>query len=237
MNHIEKLLEGKYNYLKDDHIYSEEHFKVLREDIPRGNYVFQSEVLTRLETGEFLKVLINYELTHQFEPVDVKVTRILGLKESVEHYRINRHERIIDYTFIGLTTQHSESRSFGAKVHFVTPCFATSMVMTLIKKLDPVHKTDYSLVSSTNIWEFVNSFQEQEIQVELQKQKNVEIEINGAKLNATHCKLHQISDQGSKSEEGIDFYLSRHLSIPYLAILGDGIRIEIEKLKNFQQGS
>ena len=68
MSFKEKLFEGKYNYLQDGKIYTQENFTVLKEDKIQGEYTYNAEVLTRVRTGEFLKVFIEAYWGFAFTP-------------------------------------------------------------------------------------------------------------------------------------------------------------------------
>ena len=235
MSDIETLIEGKYNYYQGDHIYSEESFRLNHEDRSNGNYFFDVSTNTRVKTGEFLRVKIKYILNNEFEPTMVSITRMLGPKKSIELFNIDQKTSTVTYEFDdGNSTQYFEKIVSG-RFHFATPSFSLSMLMTHMRKIDPVHRTPYTIITSKNIWEYSAPFQEEEIYVELQSLDLATINIGGNDLKASHCKLLQVDENGTIATEGYDIYLSKYYSIPYVGYFADNIKIEIDKLKNFDR--
>lgn len=234
MQTFELLLQGKYNYIQNDKVYSEENFTIKREDKANENFLLESETLTRTRTGEFLKTLTEYGFTSKFNTTHVKVRRLLGDKSSLEEVNANHRQKMCTYTFSSNNTKQSNEIYFGAYVHFAAPCFVASMLMTQMKKIDPVHRTQYSILTSQNIWDYQGEAQESTVYVELQEMEPVTIELGGNDLKATHCKLLQVDENGTIATSGHDLYLSKYFGIPYRGIFEDGIVIEIENLKNFE---
>lgn len=230
----ELLLKGKYIYLQDNKPYSEENFILKREDKPNGSFLLESETLTRTRTGEFLKTLTEYGFTANFNTTHVSVRRLLGDKSSVEEIKVNQRQKIATYTFTKDNSKQSNEIYFGAYVHFAAPCFVTSMLMTQMKKIDPVHRTQYSVLTSQNIWDYQGEAEEQSVYVELQEMEPVTIELGGNELKATHCKLLQVDENGTIASSGHDLYLSKYFGIPYRGIFDDNVVIEIDTLKNYE---
>ncbi len=235
MSYAEKLLEGKYNYLKDGAVYSEEEFHVEKEDKSQGNYTFHSEILSRLRTGEFLKIYVDYELTHQFIPLRVCIKRRLGDKSSTETYTWDIKSKNLSYEFEDTNgKRHFHEQVINSKTAISTPAFLTSMIMVNHRKMDPVHKTPYQVISSSNLWDYEGPFYENEMFLELQSLDQVEIELAGNKLNATHCKMFHVASKDTNLVQGDDIYLSKHFYIPYKANFQNNVSIEIESLKTFE---
>lgn len=236
MGFEEKLLEGKYNYFQNGTHYCEEHFKVFREERKRGAFHFQAELLSRVHTGEFLKVYVDYQLAHNFEPMNVKIRRSLGGMKSLERYNVDLKDKKLRYSFSGPKGSKELEDSIGGRAHIVTPAFCSSMLMTEAHKIDPVHRTAYEVLGSANVWEYEGPYQESTLHIELVSLEPVTIEIHGKELQASHCSIHETDKFQNPGSKGYPVYLSKHYQIPYLAELPDGIRIEIEKLKSFQTG-
>lgn len=229
MSFEEKLLEGKYFYFKNGAQYSEESFQITKEDKSQGNYTFSSEILSRVSTGEFLKVYVDYELSHQFDPMNVRIKRSLGNRKSTERYIIDQKDKNIYYSFDGANGHHEEERAVHARTHIATPAFLTSTLMTQIKKIDTTQVTPYTVITSQNLWSFDGPFIESDIYVDLKSLDPVELNINDNNLLATHCTM--FDDQKEKIET--EFYLSKYFNIPYKAIFPNGIEIKVDKLKTF----
>lgn len=229
----EQLIEGKYEYLNNGTPYSEESFSISREEKPSGKYTFEASTHTRVRTGEFLKILISYLTTTNFEPLNVRIERQLGDKNSIETFDIDQKTSNVSYKFESADKVESFNKIVSGRFHFATPCFSLSMLMTQMRKLDPVHRTPYTIITSKNIWDYEEPFQEEEVYVELQSLDPAKINISGKELTATHCKLLQVDENGTIATEGHDIYLSKYYSVPYQGDFGNGITIQIDKLKNF----
>lgn len=231
---LETLLEGSYNYFDNGRKYSEEFFKLKKEDKHHGNYLLEAESLTRTRTGEFLKISVEYNFSPRYETNFIRVSKNMGPKESSEIVKVNHKERTFIYTFRSNKGKTQQELNYNNYVHLATPCFVTTMLMTQMKKLDPVHRTQYTIYTSPNIWTQENDLQAQDVFVELQELEGVNLKIGGRELNATHCKLLQVDENGSIAEEGQDIYLSKYHSIPYQGIFHNGLTIEIEQLKAYE---
>ena len=230
MSFDEKLLDGKYLYFKDGAQYSEEVFKVTKESKSQGNYTFSSEILSRVATGEFLKVYVDYELSHQFEPLNVRIKRSLGERKSTERYVFDTKERIVHYSFDGADGHNEMVKVVPAKAHIATPAFLTSTLMTQIKRIDSTQVTQYAIITSQNLWSYESPFSEGQVYVDLKSLDSVELELNGNKISATHCTMFE----GEKNEFETDFFLSKYFNIPYQAKFPNDIEIRVDKLKTYE---
>jgi hypothetical protein len=228
----EKILEGRYLYLKNSQQYSEENFTLEREDKNNGNYTFTAEILSRVSTGEFLKVMIDYEVTHQFEPLNIRIKRMLGQNQSTERYSLDSKEKILSYSFDGRNGHYEFEKSMTGRFHISTPAFCTSTLMTLFKKIDPVQRTAYNVISSSNIWDYNTPFHEHTIWMELKSPTPVELTINNKELQAN--LVHVIEDENGQPKQGKDFsifYLSKNFNLPYKATFGEDVEVVVDKLK------
>lgn len=234
MSVTEKIIEGKYIYLQNGQAYSEENFYIERETIMNGHLIINTEVVSRVKTGEFLKVNTKYEVTHQFDPTRVTITRQLGAKKSVETYQINHRDKNYTYSFENGGRPKYFEKVITQLPHIAAPSMVTSTLMTNQKKIDPVHKTPFTLISSNNIWEYEQEFQERELYIELLDLKPVQIMIEKNKLTASHCKMFQVDENGKIIDDNQELWLSKHYNIPYLAKFGKNLEIRIDTLKNFE---
>lgn len=234
MSFQEKLIEGKYNYYQDEQIYCEEHFKVFREDKKNGHYNWQAELLSRVETGEFLKVYVDFELNSQFEPLNIRVKRSLGASKSTERFNVDWKEKNVQYTFSADGDTKEYEKVVTGKFHISTPAFSTFMLMTQARKIDPVHRTPYDIISSHNIWNYEGPYVENTIFVELMKLEPVTITVQNQELQASYCRVYDSDKATNPSADGYPVYISKHYQIPYKAEFPNGIRVEIEKLKSYE---
>ena len=229
-----KILQGKYNYLNQNKIYSEENFWIYEEDGLRNSYLFKSEVLSRVKTGEFLKVYVTYRVSRHFDPIEVSIERLMGDKESLETITIDQKTKNYAYTFKDTTGKtHRYDKVISSRPHIGTPAFLTSMLMTNQKRMDPVQRTSYNIISSPNVWQYQGPFQENTLYAELQALEPKEITINKKELKATHCKLLK-SNIGISSDQGEDLYLSKYFNVPYLGVFKNNLKISIDNLRSFQ---
>ncbi|MEX0798870.1 MAG: hypothetical protein WEB87_05610 [Bacteriovoracaceae bacterium] len=234
MSFQEKIIEGKYNYFQKNQIYCEEHFKVFKEEKRHGNFTFNAELLSRVDTGEFLKIYVDYELTNNFEPLNLRVKRSLGGSKSSERFSVDLKDKKISYAFNGKNGFHENEKVVTGKFHIASPAFCSSMLMTQARKIDPVHRTAYDIVSSSNIWTYEEPFHESMLHVELMKLEPVTIELQGNEVQASHCNIYEEDKLKNPNAAGYPLYVSKHYQIPYMAQFQGGIRVEVESLKNYE---
>ncbi len=230
----EKIIEGKYFYLEKGNAYSEESFYFERESIMNGHLIINSEVVSRVKTGEFLKINTKYEVTKKFEPVKVEIKRQLGAKKSIESYLVDLKTKNYTYSFENGSRPKYFEKVLTQLPHIAAPSFITSTLMTNYKKIDPVHKTPFIILTSENTWTYESPFHEREVYIEMLDLKPVNIQIEGNKLSATHCKLFQVDENGRIIDDNQEFWLSKHFNIPYQAKFGKNLEIRIDTLKNHE---
>ncbi len=232
MSFDEKIHEGKFIYFQGTKQYSEETFAIFREDKPQGNYTFKSEILSRVNTGEFLKIYVDFEMNSKFLPTNVQTKRSLGKNKSTERYMVSHKDREVYYSFNGPKGFHEHTDFVSGHFHIATPAFVTSMLMTQAKKIDPVHRTPYQVISTNNIWNYEGPYKISNVHIELMSSKPVEVDVNGVDLLTTYCEMFMTDEQSNTHEKGTEFYLSKHLNIPYKAIFENDIMVTTEKFKN-----
>lgn len=225
------LINGRYLYKKDGREYSEENFKFQKADTPQGNIYISSEILSRVSTGEFLKVYVNYELTCEFDPLELKIRRSLGRRQSIERYKINLTDHSVKYHFRGDSTEERFEKFVNGKFFISAPSFCTSMLMTMGKRFDPLQKTQYHIVSSRNIWNYEGPFTEQYLFVEQVQAEQVELTLNNQNLKSTYVHVYEQSKDFLTQEVKTPFFLSKHFNLPYKANLSDEVTIEVDKLR------
>ena len=103
------------------------------------------------------------------------------------------------------------------------------------KKLDPVHRTTYSVITSSNIWDYQGPFVEKDIVLELQDLEQIPLKVSDKDLKATHCKIVYFDEKGQIRDHYDDIYMSKYNFIPYKAVFSDGLQIEVETLRNYEQ--
>ncbi len=230
----EIIIEGKYIFLKDGNQYSEESFSVLSDRSINGNYLYKSEILCRVPSGEFLKINVDYETSNSFDPLKVRVHRSLGENSSTERYEVDQKDKQVFYTFSGMDGVHKFDRNVSGKFHISTPAFVTSTLMTKMKKMSATQATSYNVLSTQNIWTYENHFIENDVYLELKDiGSDFKLKLNDKELVATHCQMSDDAYSSSDKFAPADFYLSKHLNIPYKAEFPGGVEVKIDKLKAF----
>ena len=230
----EKLFEGKYIYTAKGKEYSQEDFSVLREDKLQGNFFYQAEVLSRMSTGEFLRIDVKAEFSNEFEPLEYSIVRSLGAKESQETFSINQKNKLVSYLFEGSGDTNRFEKIVNSKPHIASPCFSMSTVMINAKRLDPVQRTPYTVITSDNVWTYQGPFTEEDVFIEFQDIEQVPLEIQGKELNASRCKVLRLDKKGRVQPDFQEVYLSKHQNIPYKAVFPNEIEIVIDHLRSFE---
>lgn len=229
MPKAEILLEGNYNYFSGDNSYCQENFKLVR-NLEQGSFQIHAEVLSRIESGELLKILVKYEMNQSFLPVMARIERSLGSHYSHELFTVDSSAHELHYTFENSTQSQEFSAPFNIKHYLTTPAFSTSCLFLQSKKLDTASRTPVTFVSSSNIWKYEAPPFERVVFAETMVHEGSEINIDGKVLSATQVQFFEESASNPQVDVPAQFFISKHFSIPYQMLQGD-LKIEIEHLK------
>ena len=222
------LIEGSYNYFQSGQPYSQEEFKF--GQIPEQQiYFLHSEILSRIETGEFLKILVRCELNTNLFPQMVRVEKSLGPHYSVETTRIDTHQHQLHYIFKNPEGEQTFTKTANAKQYLTSPSFASSCFFTLTKKFETTGRTAVNLVGSDTDWSYSGPPQESMVYCEIQNRETTTFTHHNSVYPATRVTIYE-SDLSQTSENPIDIILSKHFAIPYFMEHGTQ-RIEIKNLK------
>lgn len=225
----EIILEGTYVYFNKDVNYSQENFKlVLNQD--DQVYQFYSEILSRIETGEFLKILVRYDMNSHFVPFQCRIERSIGNKYAMENYKIDLTNFEMRYSFNDGKHSQEFTRGISAKHYLTSPAVCTSAVFSLTKKFDATGRTPVTILSSENDWTYVGPPTEKVIYAEFQSRDLNDFKLHGNTLSASHLCLYEFDSSHAAAEQPVDLFLSKHFSVPYQLIQGDQ-KIVIKNLK------
>jgi hypothetical protein len=225
----EILLEGSYLYYQDEINYSEENFKLV--ELPDlQNFHLYAEIHSRIETGEFLKILIRYEMNQQFVPFFVRVERSIGSKYSQEIFKFDLPANELHYTFQNSQGTQEFTKSVNSKHYLTSPAVSTSIIFSLSKKFDASGRTPVVLVSTPNDWSYKGPPEEKIIYVDYNSRETIDFEVNGNVLNGTLMRLYENDAAHSGLEAPVEFYLSKHYNFPYQMLSGNQ-KIVIKNLK------
>jgi hypothetical protein len=225
----EIILEGTYLYYKGQVNYSQEEFKLVHfsdEEV----FHFYAEILSRLENGEFLKILIRYEMNSQFIPSLVRIEKSLGNKYALETFKMDNSTFELKYTFQTNQKAQEFKKNVTSKHHLTSPAICTSAIFTLSKKMDANARSPILLISSPNDWSYLGPPVEKTIFAEFKSRDYNEFQLHGNSLSASHLCLFEKDIGTSSNEAPVELYLSKHFAIPYQLSYGDQ-KIVIKNLK------
>lgn len=225
----EILLEGSYVYFNKDVNYSQENFK-LAYSAEEQIYQFYAEILSRIETGEFLKILVRYEMNSHFVPFQSRIERSIGNKYAMESYKIDLTNFEMRYNFNDGKNSQDFVRGISAKHYLTSPAVCTSAVFTLTKKFDATGRTPVTILSSENDWTYAGPPTEKIIYAEFKSRDLNDFKLHGNTLSASHLCLYEFDSSHAATEQPVNLYLSKHFSVPYELIQGDQ-KIVIKNLK------
>ncbi|MEI8346958.1 MAG: hypothetical protein WCG27_05800 [Pseudomonadota bacterium] len=238
------VFEGSYDYFKKGHIYAEEKFQVYK-DQKVYDHIFISELLSRTNTGEMLKINTDYEISKDWIPQTIKIKKRLGEKEASESFYYDRKNNIVQYKFVS-NEKKTESRITTApRFHVSTPTAASSMLFILAKRFDATARNDYGVISSFNQWKYVEPPRTQNISLERVSVGNEVMIVNDQELSCVKYRILEtvkFSDQNMRKDQKVPHpplmvYLSNHLAIPYIREGEDGSRVQIKFLKDIESES
>ncbi len=226
---IEIVLEGEFNYAEKERNYCNETFKLIHSS-ESGHYTILSEIFSRMDTGELLKVNVRYEMNQYYVPISVKITRSLGKRFAQESFYLDPTEQVLNYTFQNDTGTQTFTMPATNKHYLTSPAFATSTLFTLSKKFDATGRTSVIFITSKNIWDYEAPPEDQILYADFKTRELTDFKINKTELSAMLLHLYQNDTNSIHPEEPVQMYLSKHFNIPYQMTHGDH-QITVKSLK------
>lgn len=225
----EILMEGSYLYFDKDVNYSQENFKLLLK-VESQHHQYYSEILTRLETGEFLKVVVRYELNQHYYPIYSHVEKSIGNRFAAETYRIDVTNQELFYVFQNQDGTEEYNRQISSKHYLTTPAISTAAAFSLSKKFDATGRTAVTLLNSANDWSYQGPPTEKIIFAEFRTREMPDYKLNNVSLSASHLCLYEFDSSHAGQDRPVDIYVSKHFAIPYQLVQGDH-KFNIKNLK------
>ncbi len=225
----EILLEGSYLYYQKDVNYSQENFKLVHLAETQSYHIY-AEILSRLETGEFLKVLVRFEMNQHFTPHFIRIEKSIGNKYALESYLIDPATQEMHYIFQNSQMTQDFKKSFNSKHYLSSPAISTAALFTLTRKFDATGRTAFVILSSENDWTYVGPPTEKILYADFKARDMDDFKLNGNALPASHLCLYESDSSTISSEQPVELFLSKHYSIPYQLQQGD-LKIVIKNLK------
>lgn len=225
----EIVLEGSYLYYQNNVNYSQENFKLVHLADSKAYHIY-AEILSRIETGEFLKIMVRYEMNHHFHPNFVRVEKSLGNRYAQEIFQHDLNEQQLKYTFKDSKSSQEFTRPVSAKHYITSPAFSTAAIFTLTKKFDATGRTPVTFVSSSNEWAYEKPPEEKMVFAEFKTREVPDFKINNAPLSASHLCLYEFDTSSPNIEAPVEIFISKHYGIPYQLIHEDQ-KIVIKNMK------
>lgn len=231
---IEKLFEGTYQYFQNGQNYSQENFTISRVE-DNKNLVYDAEILSRVETGEFFKLHVVYIVNQFCAPQAVIIEKSLGAKSAKEVYEVNYTTQTLSYSFKSDSSFEEVERPFSSKHHIIAPCFLTAGLFTLTKKIDTTARTPVTFITTPNDWDYQGPPKDKILWVEMHAHDTEELQIAGAPLTARKFSLHEEDAMNGELRPGAQLWISKHFGLPYQIEESDGTKIVVRKLKKLKQ--
>jgi hypothetical protein len=244
---LKKVFRGAYNYYRDGQIYSEETFEVFK-DTKELNIIFQSQILSRVSTGELLKIETEYTVNKDWIPVKVQVSKFLGRESVEEHYKLDVKSNLLVYNLKSKHTKDKQTMSTPPRFHIATPTTASSMLFFLSKKFDATTRNFYTVISSKNRWTNEHPLEIKTYSVEKLSLTAEAMMVNGMEVQALKYRImedvkEEPQGKGKARAKEAEIVrppqlvvgLSRHYSIPYRVEADEQNKIEIKFLNNLQE--
>lgn len=232
----DKVLRGFYEYYKANNLYCEEEFEIYKNRKKMGISIF-AQLNTRIATGEFLSVYIDYQLNKDFVPTKVLIEKTLGQKYIQEIFSFNIKSSFIDYFFVNEEEKEHHKISTGPKFAVVTPATCTSLLSLKTRKEDPTSRNFYNVLVSNNNWNFNEIPIFKPLGIERVGLGAETIQVGDHSLSATVYRAFAEEDIKLAQEENIptphgSFYASKYYSVPYMVKSDDGLKIQIKYLND-----
>lgn len=239
--HSKKIFRGAYTYLKNDQAFAEENFEVYKDNQELGMY-FLSKLHSRVSTGELLSVDVTYNISKDYVPNFVMISRSLGKESVKEIYDFNPRKGLLTYLFINDEEEVKHEINTPPKFHITAPTACSSMLFLRSKKFDATSKNYYLFLSSRNQWAFEEMPKTSSISVQRISSTAEKLVIDNQNVQAVEYKLSEDENesdaQAAKAQSAppsIRIYLSPYVTIPYMLRTPDGAKVQIKFLNNLTE--
>lgn len=229
MTNAEILIEGSYLYYQGEVNYSQENFKLVQVKEQQQYHIY-SEILSRIDTGEFLKIIVRFEMNANYIPIFVRIEKSIGNRYAQEILKFEGQNNELKYSFNDSINTQEFHKSLNAKHYLSSPAFATSTIFTLSKKFDAAGRTPVTFVGTENEWSYAGPPEEKIVYVDFKTRDAAEFKINNATLPASHLQMFQYDSASTLGEAPVEVFVSKHWGIPYQLTHGDH-KIKIKNLK------
>lgn len=224
----EILLEGTYLYFQGDSTYCQEEFKMVQFPEEQTFHIY-AEILSRIETGEFLKILVRYEMNQHYNPLFLRIEKSLGKKYSQEIFKVDQQSGELRYSFQNTQGTQDFIRPLSTRHYLSSPAFSTSGLFTLSKKLDATSRTAVNFLSTQNDWEYSGPPTEKLVYVE-KSSEQTEFKLGSNQVPVSIYRLYEADSSHKDTDSPVELYISKHYGIPY-QMLHEDQKIIIKSMK------
>ncbi len=228
-----KIFEGSYVYHYKNKPYGEENFTVMQNRQKDSTRYF-AEALSRLTTGELLKIKTYYEVDLKWQPVKVIITKTIGTDRAEEMFICNHREGTISYQFQRGKNKKILQLNLSGSYQIATPTFTTAALYLHQKNPSNLGRTRYILITSPNDWEFEGEISDQSVFIEPKMTDGPEtMKIGENNLPVKTFYLYAHDKMENVEESPISFHMSKHVGLPYVIEPAPDTKISIKKLQDF----
>jgi hypothetical protein len=228
------VFKGAYDYFHKGSLYSEETFFVskFRRD---ESFLFNSEILTRLDSGELLKTTVVYHVNKDFVPFNVSITKLVGINRTEEKFNLEKKASTMNYEFLSENKNITGEIILTPRFQVATPNCSHKFLFIFSKKYDPTGRNFYNILTSENTWDFVEIPSMKTVSLERVSLSPISIKIRDKELRATQYRVTSFKEDQSKDiEQPITGYLSKHLHITSQIDAPGDIKIQIKYLQEME---
>jgi hypothetical protein len=239
---LKRLFTGLYNYSliskngRTD-TYAQERFTSYALPFHYSK-IMESELITRISTGELLIIQVIYVINMEGTPKDIKIIRTLGATTTTEEYEYNSSNNRILLSFHkdGNTTATQGGHIvFNGRSYVATPTLITSALFLQYKKNKANTTNTYYIIKSPNDLIFKGMPTSAPIDVKKAREATEIVALEGveAKGNFYHIWPNQPGVQNG-IDNSAKIFISEHLNIPVL-LEYNNIRVALDKIEEFQE--
>jgi len=234
-----KIIRGAYNYVRDKTVYGEEEFEVFK-DRKDFSLTFESEFHSRVLTGEMLQVYVKYQVNKNFVPLKVSVKKKLKNETCKKLYIFDTSINSLEYVFKNKRSRKKVKMSVPPRFSITIPTAITTTLFLISKKFDSTIKNYFTVISSTNQWEYVDELITRKFVVEKMNLTFNTILINKKELQAIQYKIYKDVKSTKSGQRHVDpphivSTINHYHSIPYNISTKNKTIIAIKYLNNLEE--
>ncbi len=233
---FKRLYRGAFEYVANGNIYTEEKFEIFKEKKTLENH-YESELLTRVSTGEVLKIEVSFVINKEWIPLSIIINRTLGSNYIKERFSYTPRRNALYYTYDSPHNKKEETIITPPKFHIQTPAAVCCMTFIPSKKIDQTAENFYYTYVSPNDVTFKGKVYNKNIVLKRARLGELSsVQIGDNTLNATEYIIYDdLGEDNKTTPPKMHVYLSKHMSIPYKLEVDKNNYIQIKYLNDFTE--